>query len=141
MIVYIEEQLIDNPRAQKICAFFPQATVIPIKHYKNIFDKQIDSQQRFEKCRVIAAKKGNAIHEAPWGYGHSDTGYFFTTVLNCLFDCQYCYLKGAFKNDFPVIFINYEDIAKQITDKVTQLRNQGDKSTIRRYMSDRSDTQ
>jgi sulfatase maturation enzyme AslB (radical SAM superfamily) len=30
------------------------------------------------------------------------SSFFFKTSLNCVFDCSYCFLKGAFKNDIPV---------------------------------------
>jgi hypothetical protein len=40
MILYIEQQIIDHPRTQKICNFFPKAQKILISHYKNIFDRK-----------------------------------------------------------------------------------------------------
>ena len=92
---------------------------------------------------VLAKLTGSAISKAPDGYGHSQEGWFFKTTLNCLFDCQYCYLKGAFKNDFPVIFVNYEDIGRQIMieSQKSKVISGSLPVTQWRYMSDWSDTQ
>jgi len=69
-------------------------------------------------------------------YGHEGKGFFFKNSLNCIYDCQYCYLKGAFRNDLKVLFVNYEDMLSQIL----ELRKEIDPSqTIRLYASDYSD--
>lgn len=142
MILYIEQQILDHPRTMQICNFFPKAQKIIIQHYKNIFDKTFPNNWEQQKnILVLAQLTGDAISKAPDGYGHSEEWWFFKTTLNCLFNCDYCYLKGAFKNDFPVVFVNYEDIETQIKDKNNELRLSASQRTIRWYMSDRSDTQ
>jgi len=78
---------------------------------------------------------------APKWYGHTSQWFFFKTTLNCLFDCSYCYLKGAFKNDIPVHFVNYDDIQSQIDSAITTFRQKNPSDTMRRYASDWSDTQ
>lgn len=141
MILYIEQQIINHPRTQQICNFFPKAQKIIINHYKNIFDRKFPQQlYKGKDILVLAQLTGNAISQAPDWYGHAGEWWFFKTTLNCLFNCDYCYLKGAFKNDFPVIFVNYKEIGDQIIAKTNQLWSQNNK-TIRWYMSDWSDTQ
>lgn len=141
MILYIEQKIIDHPRTQQICNFFPNARKIIINHYKNIFDRKFPQQLYKRKdILVLAQITGNAISQAPEWYGHEGEWWFFKTTLNCLFNCDYCYLKGAFKNDFPVIFVNYEEIEDHIRKKMNELLSQNNK-TIRWYMSDWSDTQ
>lgn len=71
---------------------------------------------------VLAKLTGSAISQAPEWYGHAGEWWFFKTTLNCLFNCDYCYLKGAFKNDFPVIFVNYEEIGEQVRVKSEEVR-------------------
>jgi len=166
MILYIEEKIINHPRTQQICNFFPKAQKIIINHYKNIFDRKFPKNLSTEQWSpltpltkggilVLAKLTGNAISQAPEWYGHAGEWWFFKTTLNCLFNCDYCYLKGAFKNDFPVVFVNYEDIGEQIKVKSVEVRVKNlcfskwspptplDKrgETIWWYMSDRSDTQ
>ena len=67
----------------------------------------------------MAKLNSDAITDAPEWYGHNNkTSYFFKTSLNCIYNCSYCFLKWAFKNDIPVYFINYDDIKKQIIEKI-----------------------
>ena len=141
MILYIEQKILNHPRTEKICSFFPKAKTVIINHYKNIFDRKFPQQlYKGKDILILAELTGNAISKAPEWYGHEGEWWFFKTTLNCLFNCDYCYLKGAFKNDFPVIFVNYEEIENQIRSKITELSFQNNK-TIRWYMSDWSDTQ
>ncbi|MDD3303078.1 MAG: hypothetical protein PHN31_05995 [Candidatus Gracilibacteria bacterium] len=116
MILYIEKDVLDYPQTEKIISLFPSASKVWIKNYKNIFDKSIPLHQ--EKSLIIAKSRGSAIGKTPDNYGHTPNTYFFKTSLNCVFDCAYCYLKGAFKNDMQVYFVNYEDIKREITNLV-----------------------
>ncbi len=116
MILYIEKDTINYPQTQKILSFFPDADKIIIKNYKNIFDKNIPLNQ--EKSIIIAKLTWSAIWKTPDNYWHTPNTYFFKTSLNCIFDCSYCYLKWAFKNNMQVYFVNYEDIKKQISEVV-----------------------
>lgn len=58
-----------------------------------------------------------------------------------MYDCSYCYLKGAFKNtNVPVIFVNYDDMKEQILKVVQETRNTLSEDTpIWFYTSDHSD--
>ncbi|MCS6983041.1 MAG: hypothetical protein NZL83_02510 [Candidatus Absconditabacterales bacterium] len=138
MNVYIEERVWDHPRTTRLCSFFPKANIIPIKHYKNIFDTYQPNPGH--PTWIIAYADGEIIQEAPTGYGHSSQGFFFKTSLNCLYDCAYCYLKGAFRNDFPVHFVNYDDIQDVISKKNAVLTEHGSQTPIWWYASDWSDT-
>ncbi|NDK07987.1 hypothetical protein EOM39_01930 [Candidatus Gracilibacteria bacterium] len=132
MIIYIEKDALNYTQTNKIISLFPEATKIIIKNYKNIFDKNIPLHQ--EKCIVIAKITGSAIGKTPDNYGHTPNTYFFKTSINCVFDCSYCYLKGAFKNDMQVYFVNYDEIKKDISEVIEK-----DKNPMRFYSSDYSD--
>lgn len=140
MILYIEKDAVNYPQTNKIISLFPSATKIFIKNYKNIFDKYIPIHQ--EKSIIIAKLTWSAIGKTPDNYGHTQNTYFFKTSLNCVFDCAYCYLKWAFKNDFQVYFVNYDEIKKEISEVIEQNPpnplDKGD-SLARFYSSDYSD--
>ena len=115
MKIYIEYQAKDYPQTQKIIKKFPHAQIVWIKNYKNIFDKNLPLGVSLKPSFVVAKLTSTSILKAPDGYGHNDkTSYFLKTSLNCIFDCDYCYLKWAFKNDIPVYFVNYDNIKKEI---------------------------
>lgn len=139
MIIYLEKKLKNNPIAQSILSKFPENEVLEIDNYKNIFDKNISGT--IQKTLVIAGVK-NAITQTPDNYGHAWKWFFLKNSLNCVYDCKYCYLKGAFKNNnIQVFFLNYDDIKKQILDTVEIERSQQKnfKGTLWFYTSDHSD--
>ncbi|MDD3145381.1 MAG: hypothetical protein PHV23_04695 [Candidatus Gracilibacteria bacterium] len=120
MIIYIEKQALEYEQTKKIIERFKNSTIIYIDNYKNIFDKDYTNLDS-KKALIIAKLNSNAVSEAPAGYGHTKSAYFFKTSLNCIFDCDYCYLKGAFKNENMVVFVNYDDIKNEIFHKISTL--------------------
>ena len=140
MIVYIEKQALNYSQSKKILLTFKHATIIEIDHYKNVFDKKTAGLNE-QKSIIIAKLTSSAITEAPAGYGHTKQAYFFKTSLNCVYDCDYCFLKGAFKTEHMVFFVNYDDIKAQITEKIQELQNKNIQEDIWFYSSDYSDIQ
>lgn len=111
MIIYIEEDLLENEIAKKIIKSYPNSTILEIDNYKNIFEKKLSWET---KDSIVIAKVNNSISKTPQNYWQDETWYFFKNSLNCVYDCSYCYLKWAFKNDIKVFFVNYEDIKNEI---------------------------
>ena len=35
-------------------------------------------------------------------------------MLNCIYDCNYCFLQGMFNSANYLVFVNYEDYFKEI---------------------------
>ena len=119
-------------------AFIINRPVIKIQRlYKNLFDKNIS--HKTEDCLIVARLTGKALLPVPESYGYGAHSYFLRTQLNCVFDCTYCYLKGAFRNDFPVYFVNYDEIKEQITHEIDRVRTTGYTGQIRIYPSNRTD--
>ena len=118
MIIYIEKQAKNYKQTEIILDKFKNANIIWINNYKNLFDKELPVWSN-KNSFIVAKLNSPAITNAPDWYWHNDkTSYFFKTSLNCVFDCSYCFLKWAFKNDIPIYFVNYDDIKKQILDKI-----------------------
>ncbi len=138
MLIYIEKQAADYKQTKKILQKFKNSTIIYIDNYKNLFDKDYTNIDA-KKSLIIAKLNSPAVSEAPAWYGHTKSAYFFKTSLNCIFDCSYCFLKWAFKNENMVVFVNYEDIKKQIIDKIQELRDNWNTDEIWFYSSDYSD--
>lgn len=61
--------------------------------------------------------------------------------MNCVFDCEYCYLKGNFKTQYPVIFVNYDEIQESIKKQIEEERKAGYQGQITLYASNYSDLQ
>lgn len=113
MLAYIEESLKDNEIIKKLNL----SDNIYIKNYKNIFDKNFPSWNK-EKAIIFSKLKSSCLIQAPESYWHEKFSYFLKNSLNCVFDCRYCFLKWAFKTDFPVFFLNYADMKKEIENAI-----------------------
>lgn len=136
MIIYVEKKYKENKITQNILSKYKKREVLYIENYKNIFDKNISV---IPEKSIIIAGINSAISEAPKWYWHEWWWYFFKNSLNCVYDCTYCYLKWSFKNDMTVIFVNYDDIKKQILDTIKKFRKKDKESTLWFYASDYSD--
>lgn len=135
MIIYIENDIKNNEMTKRIIKKINNPDIVYINNYKNLFDKNLDNLNPI-KSIILAKIKWNSISEIPKNYWHTDYWFFFKTSLNCIFNCSYCYLKWAFKNDNIVLFLNYEDIKKQIDSKIKTIEHSFDTWF---YSSDYSD--
>lgn len=117
-LIYIEEAVRAHPRTQSILARYPQAAVVEIERYGEVFNR---AQQdfRLQKQRpalILARKHDNFVLRAPSGYGiGSKSNYYFSHLLNCPFDCRYCFLQGMYRSAHHLLFVNYEDFQTEIS--------------------------
>lgn len=138
MLIYIEKQARDYPQTKKILERFKSSQVVYINNYKNLFDKNYTNLNS-KKSLIVAKINSNSVTDAPVWYGHTKNAFFFKTSLNCIYDCSYCYLKWAFKNENMVVFVNYDDIKKDIEEKIKSLNYDSINDDIWFYSSDYSD--
>ncbi len=121
--IYIEEEIFDHPRTRKIVSRYPNASIIKCERYGNVFNSNAQNFriQKKQPSLILAKKNSGRILETPVGYGIGGTNnYYFSHMLNCLYDCRYCFLQGMYRSAHYVVFVNYEDFL----DDITQLSNQ-----------------
>lgn len=129
--LYIEESVIDHPRTQAICQRFPQVQQIPCKHYGEVFNKHSQNfrLQKKKPALILAKKMGKLVLPTPVGYGIGGTkNYYFSHMLNCIFDCRYCFLQGMFRSAHYVHFVNTEDFFDEIQKTIEE--HPGETSTF-----------
>lgn len=110
--IYIERQISKHPRTLEVLARFPNATVVDIERYGEIFNRRAQNfrLQKSNPGLIIAQKHGQRVLKTPASYGVGDKrNYYFSHFLNCLYDCRYCFLQGMFPSAHYVWFVNYED--------------------------------
>ena len=110
--IYVEEEVADHPRVVRICARFPDAQQIVVERYGEVFNRRAQDfrLQKQRPALILANKHGRRILEAPAGYGiGSSRNFYFSHMLNCLYDCRYCFLQGMYRSAHMVVFVNYED--------------------------------
>lgn len=115
--LYIEEAVLKHPRVLDIIARFPQARTIICGRYGEVFNPKAQNfrLQKQQPALILAEKYKNFALPAPLGYGIGATrNYYFSHMLNCLYDCRYCFLQGMYQSANYVLFVNYEDFQQDI---------------------------
>lgn len=115
--IYVETEVKQLPRVQAILQRFPDLPVIDIERYGEVFNRRAQNFriQKQAPALIMARKHGQLVLPAPAGYGfESGPGYYFSHMLNCLYDCRYCFLQGMYRSAHYVLFVNYEDFAGQL---------------------------
>jgi spore photoproduct lyase len=139
--VYIEKEIRNHPRTKEIVDKFPKARNIFIDRYMDVFGRgRQDRQWQKEHPSLILAKaSGQRIYPGAvvcqnFGSKHF---YYVSSMKNCLYDCEYCYLKGMYSSGYVVIFVNLEDILKEAGELAQQLLQEEEKEM---YLSVSFDT-
>lgn len=116
--IYVESAVMEHFRTKEIIEKFPKAEVVEIDHYKDVFCRngQNYSVQHKSQKLIIAAKTGELVYEGAkvcQSFGNEHF-YYTSCTMNCIYDCEYCYLKGMYSSANVVIFVNIEDIFDRV---------------------------
>ncbi len=125
--IYIESAVREHPRSQQILARHPGVPVVEIEHYGEVFNPRAQNfrLQKRDPALILARKHRGHVLAAPEGYGlEGDRHYYFSHMLNCLYDCRYCFLQGMYRSAHHLVFVNYEDFDTAIRD--TTARHPGE---------------
>ena len=115
--IYVESEIKKTPRAKRIINKFANAKVIECSHYGEIFNRsrQDFRAQKKNPALILAKKRGTKLMPVPKDHAFEDSeSFYFSHMLNCIYDCKYCFLQGMFRSAHYVIFINYEEFMEDI---------------------------
>jgi spore photoproduct lyase len=115
--IYIENNIRAHPRTEKILNRFPDSIHIHCDKYGEVFNRKAQNfrLQKIQPALILAEKRGKYLLTAPEQYGiGGDHNYYFSHMLNCPYDCRYCFLQGMYRSANYVLFINYEDFAREL---------------------------
>jgi len=138
MLIYYETNIKNLPIIKQIFNKFKNSEKIEIQHYKNLFDTKIWNYIT-EPLIILAKQEHIAILQTPENYWFPWKSFFFKPSLNCFFNCKYCYLQWTFRNRFPVFFLNYEDMQKEIKNQIKKERQNWFEGQITFYASNYAD--
>ena len=119
-VIYIEEELLGSKEVEEILSQKRKQNpiIIPIHHYKDVFNRRRQDaiRQHEDSILVLASKKGQLIyHGAPVCQDFGNEYFYYTScIMNCLYNCDYCYLKGMYPSGIPVIFVNLEGTFREL---------------------------
>ena len=120
--IYVEEKVFLNEgyrkKAEEIISHFPEAVVVRIGHYKDVFNRHRQNYVRQHEAQalILAVKQGTLVYPGAKVCQSMGNKHFYYTscMMNCLFDCEYCYLKGMYPSGNMVIFLNLRDIFSEV---------------------------
>ena len=110
--LYIEDEVAQHPRVLEIQRRFSKVPHISIQRYGHVFNRggQNFRLQKHRPSLILAHKAGQRVLPTPPGYGiGGQRNFYFSHMLNCLYDCRYCFLQGMYRSAHYVLFVNYED--------------------------------
>lgn len=111
--LYIEERVLNHPQTLRIREKFDASHVIIIQHYKEVFNRpsQDFGAQSSSKKLILAHKEGKFLHVgSQYSDGFGFENFFYaSTLMGCLYDCDYCYLQGLYPSANTVLFVNLEN--------------------------------
>lgn len=125
--IYYEESVREHPRVKNILTRFAAAEHIACGHYGEVFNPRAQNfrVQKQNPALILAHKSNKRVLAAPAGYGiGGDNNYYFSHMLNCLYDCRYCFLQGMYRSAHYVLFVNYEDFSDEIVQTAMQHGNE-----------------
>ena len=122
--IYVESQSIESDIAEQSFKRFPKAKIIEIEDYKKIFNKNgQDFQIQKLSTKLILAKK-----QPPFIYPATDiiqdsgfsNFYYCTPILNCIYNCEYCFLQGMYSSANIVVFTNTEEVKDAVKKQILE---------------------
>jgi spore photoproduct lyase len=120
-VIYVEEEIADHPRTRRVLERFPHAARVPCRRYGEVFNRKAQNfrVQKRRPALILARKHGRLVLPAPFEYAiGGQHNFYFSHMLNCLYDCRYCFLQGMYRSAHMVLFLNYEDFQREIRETV-----------------------
>jgi len=115
--VFIENNLKDSRAVKNILEKIKFKEIVYLNQYDDVFEKVKKPylQKRDNLNLFLANKRGELVKEAPDAYGlGGEKHFYFIHSLNCIYECEYCYLQGYFNSPDLVWFLNHDEIIKSI---------------------------
>jgi len=109
---YVEEAALGYPLTARILDKLGLEPS-PIRHYKDLFDRpnQDFPAQKQSPQLILAVRRDHFFYPGSANcdsFGHARF-FYSTLMMNCPYDCEYCYLQGLYPSANVAVFVNTED--------------------------------
>ena len=114
----MEKEILEHENTREILGRFPRARIVEINHYKDLFCRpgQDFSAQKHSVKLILARRRNHFVYPGASvceNFGNANF-YYVSSVMNCLYNCDYCYLQGMYPSANIVVFVNLEDTLTEI---------------------------
>lgn len=116
--VYIEKEIINNKTTKSIISKLGKVDIVLCDRYTEVFNRKSQNfrLQKKNSSLILAYKKKNYILPTPSNFSiGSENNFYFSHMMNCIYDCRYCFLQGMYNSANYVVFINYSDFKNEIS--------------------------
>ncbi len=125
--IYVEDQVKDLALSKLVLKQFNSSEIIQIRHYKDVFNRSNqDFQLQKRTMKLILAKKTEPLlypaTDMVQDYKNKNS-FYNTPALNCLYNCEYCFLQGMYPSGHLVLFANENDFFKAIDKQLLKLED------------------
>ncbi len=123
--IYIEKDIKDHPRTADILEKCRANGIFYIDRYMDIFGrkKQDIHFQMKHRSLILAKATGELLYRgSPMCQDYGRREFYYTSLMkNCLYDCEYCFLKGMYDCGYLVVFVNIEDVFDSVEKKLAEI--------------------
>ena len=111
--VYVEKRAANDAVTKQILEKCRCAEPEYIEHYKDVFD---DARQDASRSLILANNPGRRIYEgAPVCQSFGNEHFYYSPcVMNCIYDCEYCFLKGMYPGGSLCVFTDIDEIFNEL---------------------------
>ncbi len=121
--IYIEKDAFGYPLSELALSKFSGSTIVQIDHYKDLFNRKGQNFQLQKKSMklILAVKREPLLYDGSSMVQDYMTPnvYYNTPILNCLYNCDYCFLQGMYDSGNLVVFVNDQEMMGAIDEKVS----------------------
>ena len=124
--IYVEKKILNNKNTLEILSKFKDVKIIEIDNYKEVFssNNQDFHLQKLGQKLILASNKPNMIYEGAvvCESFENDNFYYTSSIINCVYDCEYCYLQGVYSSGNIVIFVDIEKVFEEVEELYNKLK-------------------
>ncbi|MCR5272953.1 MAG: hypothetical protein K6E13_08220 [Lachnospiraceae bacterium] len=116
--IYIEKDIAGDTETKRILEQFKNAKIIYIDDCKDIFfrkNQDIISEEN-NKSLILARQHAKLMYPgAPVCQSFGNEHFYYTScVKNCIYDCEYCYLKGMYPSGHTVVYVDLKSVFEEV---------------------------
>jgi len=124
--IYIDKEVFSSPLTKRILKNCPDVPAEVIRHERELDEwltSSADPIGKGKKYLWLRRQKGAFIKPCPCTPAYIGCNYFIiNAALNCPLDCSYCILQLYLTNSLITIYVNLQDLWKELDDFLQKKR-------------------
>lgn len=119
--LYYEQAVAEHPLTLRLRQRFKDRPQIAIERYGEVFNRTAQNfrLQKQRPALILARKHQHFVLPTPAGYGiGAERNVYMAHMLNCVYDCRYCFLQGMYRSAHYVLFVNYDDFRQAMAEEL-----------------------